>query len=219
VLIAVGSIHPESGAWYFEQLLQLPFHDGDWTIVIHDSQFHVAVSGSQQTAWRPSGMNSPQSCRAAWTAWDFLLAVPLQAEVRSIVMQGENNQIQLALRHHGWPDVLDQQPELPLRAEAPHLQRLVAAAVQEPLARLALATFAPRSSIPTTPCSTPTERSRVHASGSCRWASRTTTTRGSSPGEPCVPRLALSGHRWTGWRTWLRVAVTARPRHPPKQSD
>jgi hypothetical protein len=43
-------------------------------------------------------------------------------------------------------------------------------------------TFALRSSIPTTPCSTPTERSRAHANGSYRRASQTTTTRGSSPG-------------------------------------
>ena len=138
MLIAVGSIHPESGAWYFEEPLQLPFHDGDWTVVIHDSQFHVIVSGQQPTnvaSFRNELTSIVQGCL---DSLGFLFAVPLQAEVRSIVMQGENDQVQLALRRHGWPELLDGQPELPLRAEASDLQPLVAATVQVPLARLAL---------------------------------------------------------------------------------
>jgi hypothetical protein len=139
VLIAVGSIHPESGAWYFEEPLQLPFHDGDWTVVIHDSQFHVIVSGQQPTdvaTFRNELTSIVQGCL---DSLGFLFAVPLQAEVRSIAMQGQDDHVQLALRRHGWPDLLDEQPELPLRAEASDLQPFVAATVQEPLARLALA--------------------------------------------------------------------------------
>jgi hypothetical protein len=182
VLIAVGSIHPESGAWYFEEPLQLPFHDGDWTVVIHDSQFHAAVSGRQPTdvaTFRNELTSIVQGCL---DSLGFLLAVPLQAEVRSIVMQGEDDQVQLALRRHGWPDVLDQQPELPLRAEAPDLQPMVATAVQEPLARLALADLRAALQYPDDTLFYAYRRSRAHASGSCRQASRTTTTRGSSPG-------------------------------------
>jgi hypothetical protein len=136
VLIAVGSIHPESGGWYFEEPLQVPFHDGDWTVVIHDSQFHVAVSGQQPTdvaTFRNELTSIVQGCL---DSLGFLLAVPLQAEVRSMVMQGEDGQIQLVLRRHGWLELLDRQPELPLRAEASDLQPLVAAAVQEPPAPL-----------------------------------------------------------------------------------
>jgi hypothetical protein len=99
----------------------------------------VAVSGSQPTdvvTFRNELTSIVQGCL---DSLGFLLAVPLQAEVRSIVVQGEDDQVQLALRRHGWPDVLEKQPQLPLRAEAPDLQPLVAAAVQEPLARLALA--------------------------------------------------------------------------------
>jgi hypothetical protein len=45
MLLATGSIHPESGGWYLDGPVELRYADGHWTIIIRDSQFHVVVDG------------------------------------------------------------------------------------------------------------------------------------------------------------------------------
>jgi hypothetical protein len=45
MLLATGSIHPESGGWYLDEPVELRYADGHWTIIIRDSQFHVVVDG------------------------------------------------------------------------------------------------------------------------------------------------------------------------------
>jgi hypothetical protein len=45
MLLATGSIHPESGGWYLDEPVELRYADGHWTIIIRDSQFHVVVNG------------------------------------------------------------------------------------------------------------------------------------------------------------------------------
>jgi hypothetical protein len=137
MLLATGSIHPESGGWYLDEPVELRYADGHWTIIIRDSQFHVVVDGQPPEDLATFRNEVAAVVQGCLDGLGFLLAVPLQVEVRSLVIDG--NPIQLVLRQHGWPELLDTAPGLPPRVDTADLVPFITAAATELQVRVALA--------------------------------------------------------------------------------
>jgi hypothetical protein len=135
VLIAMGSIHPESG-WYFEEPLEISFPDGTWTVIVRDSQFHVLINGEPPEDVATFRNEVASVVQGFLDSLGFLLAIPLQAEVRSILIGGDP--VQLALYRQSWPDLLED-PQSPPQVKAADLELFNVATVEVLEARAALA--------------------------------------------------------------------------------
>lgn len=139
-IIATGTIHPEGRGWHFDDPQPMTFDDGAWTLSIQDSQFQVVAVGrppDDLKAFRNEIVSIVQGCL---DSLGFLLAAPLQAEIRTIsVQRDDSEQIQLGWCRQEWPELLGETATWPPRVEGDALQPLVGATVAEPLARLAVA--------------------------------------------------------------------------------
>lgn len=140
LIIATGTIHPEGRSWQFDDPQPMTFDDGAWTVSIRDSKFQVVAVGRPPTdleTFRNEIVSIVQGCL---DSLGFLLAVPLQAEIRTISVQRSDSEVvQLGWCREEWPTLLGEDLSWPPRVEGDHLQPLIAVAVAEPLARLALA--------------------------------------------------------------------------------
>jgi hypothetical protein len=139
LIVATGTIHPEGRGWHFDDPQPMTFDDGAWTVSIQDSQFQVVTVGQPPDdlkAFRNDIVSIVQGCL---DSLGFLLAAPLQAEIRTIsVQRNDSEQIQLSWCRQEWPELLGDRVSWPPRVEGDDLQPLVAATVAEPLIRLAL---------------------------------------------------------------------------------
>ena len=131
--VVAGVVHPVYGGWQFDQALEVPFTDGKWTVSFKQSQFHVFIDGDHPGDYGAFLNEVGSIVQGCLDALGFHLAMPLRAEIMSMVIDG----YQLIYRTPQWPELLSD----PTRAGVPEseLQPYVAAAIEEPLARLALA--------------------------------------------------------------------------------
>jgi hypothetical protein len=140
LIIATGTIHPEGRGWQFDDPQPMTFDDGAWTVSIQDNKFQVVAVGrppKDLETFRNEIVSIVQGCL---DSLGFLLAVPLQAEIRTISVQRSDSEVvQLGWCRQEWPQLLGETSSWPPRVEGDRLQPLIAVTVAEPLARLALA--------------------------------------------------------------------------------
>jgi hypothetical protein len=138
--VVIGTVHPVSGGWHLERPIRVTVDGRKWTLIFKQSQFHVAVDG-QEPADLSTFMNEVGSLvQGCLDALGFHLAAALRAETRSMVADGvATDGLKLAYRTPSWSDLLPELPTEPFHVPEDKLQPFVAAALDEPLARLALA--------------------------------------------------------------------------------
>jgi hypothetical protein len=131
--VVMGTVHPVSGGWLFEEPVRIPFHDGKWMLIFKHSQFHVFING-QEPDDLGTFMNEVESiAQGCLDALGFHLATPVRAEITSMVIDG-NRLVHRTLR---WPDLLPDSSTLHVTED--ELRPFVEATIEESLARLALA--------------------------------------------------------------------------------
>lgn len=131
--VATGVVHPLRGGWLIENPIRFPLQDSRWVVVIRQSQFHVFVDGEAPTDLGTFLNEIGSIVQGCLDALGFHLAIPLRAEVLSLVIDGS----QLIYRDDQWADVLEGPPSKSVDSEK--LGPFVSAALGDPLIRLALA--------------------------------------------------------------------------------
>lgn len=131
--VVMGTIHPVSDGWLFEEPIHIPFHDGKWMLVVRKSQVHVFIEG-QEPDDLGTFVNEVESiAQGCLDALGFHLATPLRVEITSMVVDG-NRLVHRTLR---WPELLPDPSTLHVTEDK--LQPFVSATIEESLARMALA--------------------------------------------------------------------------------
>lgn len=138
--VAMGTVHPVAGRWHLEEPIRITVDGHKWTVIPKQSQFHVATEG-QEPDDLPTFMNEVASlAQGCLDALGFHLATALRAETRSMVADGMRaDGLKLAYRMPSWADLLPELLTEPFYVAGDKLQLFTAAALDEPLARLALA--------------------------------------------------------------------------------
>jgi hypothetical protein len=137
IAVVTGVVHPAHGGWYFQEPIRFP----GWMIVIKDSQFHVFIEGEEPDDLATFLNEVASIVQGCLDSLSYHLATALRAEIKSMVVDG----IKLVYRTTRWNDLLPDPSKTSATAE--ELKPFVAASVEEPLARLALADL--RSAIDT----------------------------------------------------------------------
>lgn len=131
--VVMGTVHPVSHRWLFEKPVQIRFPDGKWMLTFRSSQFHIFIEGQEPNDLATFTNEVGSIVQGCLDSLGFHLATPLRAEIMSMVADGNR----LIHRTLDWPELL---PDPSTRHVAEDkLQPFIAAAMDEPLARLALA--------------------------------------------------------------------------------
>lgn len=138
--VVMGTVHPVAGGWHLEEPIRITVDGRKWTVILKQSQFHVAIEG-QEPDDLPTFMNEVASLvQGCLDALGFHLATALRAETRSMVADGVGaDGLKLAYRTPSWADLLPEPLAEPFYVAGDKLQPFTTAALGEPLARLALA--------------------------------------------------------------------------------
>ncbi|MET8552234.1 hypothetical protein [Micromonospora zamorensis] len=130
--VVTGLVHPLRTGWLFDEPIQIIFHDGNWKIIIKQSQFHVFIEGD-----RPDDLDTffnevSSIVQGCLDALGFHLATTLRAETASMIIDGK----ELFLRNDQWTGLIAS----PRKFVPPQdLEPFVRAATGDSLIRLALA--------------------------------------------------------------------------------
>lgn len=129
--VVMGTVHPVSYGWLFEKPVQIQFPDGKWMLTFRHSQFHIFSEGQEPNDLATFINEVGSIVQGCLDSLGFHLVTPLGAEIMSMIADGNR----LIHRTVDWSELL---PEPSTRHVAEDkLQPFIAAAMDEPLARLA----------------------------------------------------------------------------------
>ncbi|GLZ51503.1 hypothetical protein Acsp07_11200 [Actinomycetospora sp. NBRC 106378] len=127
--VFVGEVHPVSGGWALDDPIEIPFGDSHWTMILSSSRVHVVVRGEMPSDMETFINEVRAVSQGCIDSLGMLLGASLRLELTSIIVNGNR----IYLPSPFW------YAKAVSRVEGDRLIPVVAAAVSEPLARLALA--------------------------------------------------------------------------------